>query len=90
MIACMFGSSKLWGPNSTHYFGTYMPGEEPSTASEAASSTMPATVKTTVAMSHSDTASYPHAVDQFFSYVRIGLLLIKDASHFSLRENHRP
>ena len=35
VIACMFGSSKLWGPNSTHCFGTYVPVEEPSTASLA-------------------------------------------------------
>src|SRR5476649_2777217 len=33
VITCMFGSSKLWGPNSTHCFGTYVPVEEPSTAS---------------------------------------------------------
>jgi hypothetical protein len=32
----MFGSSKLWGLNSTHCFGTYVPVEEPSTASIAA------------------------------------------------------
>jgi hypothetical protein len=31
----MLGSSKLWGLNSTHCFGTYVPVEEPSTASEA-------------------------------------------------------
>ena len=35
LIACMFGSSKSWGLNSTHCFGTYVPMEEPSTASEA-------------------------------------------------------
>jgi hypothetical protein len=29
----MFGSSKSWGLNSTHCFGTYVPVEEPSTAS---------------------------------------------------------
>jgi len=31
----MFGSSKSWGLNSAHFFGTYVPVEEPSTASEA-------------------------------------------------------
>ena len=35
VIVCMFGSSKSWGLNSTHCFGTYVPVEEPSTASEA-------------------------------------------------------
>jgi hypothetical protein len=29
----MFGSSKSWGHNSTHFVGTYVPVEEPSTAS---------------------------------------------------------
>jgi hypothetical protein len=33
VIVCMFGSSKSWGLNSTHFFGTYVPVEEPSTAS---------------------------------------------------------
>src|SRR5471032_995554 len=35
VITCMFGSSKSWGLNSTHCFGTYVPVEEPSTASQA-------------------------------------------------------
>ena len=35
VITCMFGSYKLWGLNSPHCFGTYVPVEEPSTASEA-------------------------------------------------------
>src|SRR5476649_2952602 len=35
VITCMFGSSKSWGPNSTHCFGTYVPVEELSTASQA-------------------------------------------------------
>jgi hypothetical protein len=37
----MFGSSKSWGLNSTHCFGTYVPVEEPSTASEANSPAAP-------------------------------------------------
>jgi len=31
----MLGSSESWGLNSTHIFGTDVPVEEPSTASEA-------------------------------------------------------
>jgi hypothetical protein len=31
----MIGSSESWGLNSTHFHGTHVPVEEPSTASEA-------------------------------------------------------
>ena len=33
LTACMIGSSKSWGLNSTHFHGTHVPVEEPSTAS---------------------------------------------------------
>src|SRR5215813_889338 len=35
LTACMFGSSKSWGLNSTHLHGTHVPVQEPSTASIA-------------------------------------------------------